>query len=78
MKAFRGSYRKSAKAGSFGLGTFTDRGGSVERPRQVGKLVSVTCWCEENVVRIPLDDVGRTTRPCGLPDCQPPGPSRAD
>lgn len=34
--------------------------------------VPVTCWCEADVVRVPLDAVGASTDSCGRPGCREP------
>lgn len=34
--------------------------------------VPVTCWCEADIVRLPIDQVGVTTASCGRPGCREP------
>lgn len=38
------------------------------------KIVSATCWCEAQTVRIPVDWVGVKTRSCGKRGCRAPRP----
>lgn len=40
--------------------------------KQQAEGMLVTCWCERQMVRIPVKDVGNHTESCGHASCKPP------